>query len=152
LSVSMFEYAHPENEIVDDDHVILKDLTDEEWSGLLSHMERRKFPAGVTLLEAATIDRTLYIIVGGSVSAILVQQGKERELGIIGEGSVFGEISFLDGGPRTAAIRTREPVEVLSLSYEHFESLMAWQPTIACKLLLDVGRIAAQRLRHMHAS
>jgi len=147
MSFSLFEYDHPEGGAFDHTHVILKDLSDEEWSKLLSCMERRKYPAHATLLEASESDRSLYIIVSGSVTVSVSVRGKEREVGAIEEGSVFGEMAFLDGRPRSATIRSREAVEVLSLSYSSFESLMSWEPRLACKLLLDIGRVLSQRLR-----
>lgn len=151
MALCLFEYNHPDGGIFDDTHVIFKELSEDEWSSLLSHMERRKFPPGVTLLERSDSDRTLYMVASGSVAVFVTRNGHEHELGIISEGSVFGEMAFLDGRPRSAVVRSRENVEVLSLSYESFESLMSWEPRLACKLLLDVGRVMSHRLRQSQA-
>jgi CRP-like cAMP-binding protein len=149
MSLRLFGYDDPKVGIFDEDNHILKDLSDEDWTLLLSYMERHKFAAGAILVEKNMIDRSLYFVASGSVAAISIgRNGVEREIAIIGEGSIFGEMAFLDGGPRSAAIKAREPVEVLVLSFESFNSLMAWNSRLVCRLLLDVGRVLSLRLRH----
>jgi len=147
MSLRFFDYDHPKNAIYDNDEVIFANLSDEGWSHLLSHMERRKFPRGATLIELGQIDRSLYFVVSGAVAVVKRRFNMDKEVAIIGAGSVFGEMAFLDGGPRSAAIKAREAVEVLVLPYSGFESLLAWEPHLACKLLFDVGRILSLRLR-----
>jgi CRP-like cAMP-binding protein len=144
MPLSLFEYDHPDDGIFAHTPVILKELSNEEWSKLLSCMERRKYPAHATLLKAFERDRSLHIIASGSVAVSVTVRGTERDVGIIGEGSVFGEMAFLDGQPRSATIRSLEPVEVLSLPYDSFESLMSWEPRL-------VGRVLSQRLRQNQA-
>jgi CRP-like cAMP-binding protein len=148
MSLNLFAYDNPSATIFDDSAAILTGLSDAEWTRLLSHMQRRKYPAGSVAIEAGQSERALYIIASGSVS-IVQQSGQDREteLAIVPAGSTFGEIAFLDGGPRTASVRAREPVEVLVLSFESFEALRAWDANLACRLVLDIGRVVASRLR-----
>ena len=68
-------------------------------------------------------------------------------LATITEGSVFGEIAFFDGAPRSATIRSRSTGSAVRVTRENFETLAAWEPTIARQLLFDLGRILAMRLR-----
>ena len=65
----------------------------------------------------------------------------------IDAGSVFGEISFLDGGSRSGTVRAREAGEMLRLDFEAFEVLSARTPALATAVLLDLARIVAVRLR-----
>ena len=48
------------------------------------------------------------------------EQGKEICLSHIGPGGFFGELSLLDGGPRTATVRTTSPSVLLTLGREDF--------------------------------
>jgi len=68
-------------------------------------------------------------------------------LASIPEGSVFGEISFFDGAPRSATIRSKTPGTAIRITTETFDTLAAWEPVIARKLLFDLGRILAMWLR-----
>src|SRR6266478_3052702 len=62
-------------------------------------------------------------------------------------GSVVGELSFFDGGPRSAAVRAVTPVALAELTAADFEVLRKRHPDLACRLLADLGRILAGRLR-----
>lgn len=71
----------------------------------------------------------------------------DKVLATIPEGSVFGEISFFDGAPRSAAIRSRTQGSAIRVTRENFDTLAAWEPVIARKMLFDLGRVLAMRLR-----
>jgi CRP/FNR family cyclic AMP-dependent transcriptional regulator len=63
-------------------------------------------------------------------------------------GDYFGEISLIDGRPRTATIVARSRVRTVSLSSWNFRPLLKEHPSIAEVVLLDLCR----RLRDAHAS
>jgi len=60
---------------------------------------------------------------------------------------VIGELSFFDGGARSALVRAVTPALAAELSPAEFGSLAAADPALARRLLFDLGRILAQRLR-----
>ena len=62
---------------------------------------------------------------------------------------MFGELAFLDGLPRSATVRAVEDGEALRLSFEAFETLAARHAELGRAILLDLGRIAALRLRRL---
>jgi CRP/FNR family transcriptional regulator, cyclic AMP receptor protein len=95
------------------------------------------------LVRAGESDRAVYIVLRGRFEALV-----ERATPI-DEGSVFGEIAFFDGQPRSATVRALEDGEALRLSYERFEVLAARHPELARAVLLDLGRIVAARIRHV---
>lgn len=131
---------------------ILADMTDAEQAELLAHTERRSFPAGAEVLRAGDGDRTVFLIVAGSVDVMADGPTGPQRLAVIEEGSAFGEMAFFDGAPRSATIVTREPLETLALSREQFRRLVAGHPQIARKLLLALGRVLSIRLRRMNPS
>ncbi|MCA1671302.1 MAG: cyclic nucleotide-binding domain-containing protein [Actinobacteria bacterium] len=69
----------------------------------------------------------------------------------MGLGSVFGELSFFDGRPRSALVRAVTDGQLLRLSFDAFEVLSAKEPVLARSVLLDLGRILAARLRSTQA-
>jgi CRP/FNR family transcriptional regulator, cyclic AMP receptor protein len=60
---------------------------------------------------------------------------------------VIGELSFFDGGARSALVRALTPAVLAELSSAEFESLAAVDAALAMRLLFDLGRILAGRLR-----
>jgi CRP/FNR family transcriptional regulator, cyclic AMP receptor protein len=61
----------------------------------------------------------------------------------LGPGDFFGEISLLDGGPRTATVSSEGEVTTLGLTPWDFKRLVEGNPAIASKML----KVMAQRLR-----
>jgi CRP-like cAMP-binding protein len=65
----------------------------------------------------------------------------------VNAGGVLGEIAFLDGGPRTAAIRAVTAGEMRRLTVRDFEVLARAIPDLAQRVVFEVARILARRLR-----
>jgi CRP-like cAMP-binding protein len=150
MALNLFNYEDPQADVVGAEGRILGDLTDSEWTNFLGLMERRSFRKGAQILTAGERDRTLYLIASGAVEVALDGPGGRRRLAAIGEGSVFGEMSFFDGAPRSAHVFAESDVEVLALHQDRFEQLAAWHPRIAQKLLMDLGRVLSQRIRRLN--
>ena len=60
---------------------------------------------------------------------------------------MIGELSFFDGGARSASVRATTEAVLAELSPAEFEALAIANPVLARRLLFDLGRILAQRLR-----
>ena len=67
----------------------------------------------------------------------------DRGRGKLGPGDFFGEISLLDGGPRTATVTADTEVTTLGLTPWDFKRLVESNSAIATKML----KVMAQRLR-----
>ncbi len=146
----LFNYEDPSGEIFKDRNAILSDLDDAEWDVLIGCMERKLFPAGARILQAGERDRALYLVVAGTVKVIVESAKGPTEVASIGGGSVFGEMAFFDGEPRSAHVFAHDRVEVLALRAERLDQLVAWHPRISHKLLMELGRVLSQRLRRFY--
>lgn len=130
--------------------VVFEDLRIEDWEKLLAYMRRERFAAGATVLRAGEDDATLHVLAQGQVEVLGASTlFGERQLAVIQEGSVFGEIGFFDRRPRTATVRALTDAVTLSLRREQFDAMAVWEPNIARILLLDLGRVLSRRLRGM---
>jgi CRP/FNR family transcriptional regulator, cyclic AMP receptor protein len=131
---------------------LLADATDAEWAALLEHTRQRWFAAGEAVIQAGDRDRSLYLILDGLLE-VLIGRGRraERRIGALGAGTVIGEMAFFDGAPRSALVRAVTPAELAELSPAAFDALAAEHPALARRLLLDLGRVLAQRLRAAQA-
>ena len=65
----------------------------------------------------------------------------------MGDGLVFGEMAFLDLGKRSATITTTTDSEVLIITRDTFNEILANKPYIAAKLLLNLAEILSRKLR-----
>ena len=96
------------------------------------------FPAGHVIARQGEIGTGFFLIVSGSVKVV---RGGD-EVAILGPGDFFGELSVLDGLPRTAQVVTREPTRCLGLASWDFEQALLESPTLALSILRGLaGRL-----------
>jgi CRP-like cAMP-binding protein len=145
-----FDYPGQASSLAPRDFVVFSELRGDDWERLVGYMRRERFAAGATVLRAGDDDPTLYLLAEGRVEVVApAALLRERQLAVIGEGSVFGEIGFFDRKPRTATVRALTEAVTFSLRREQFDAMAVWEPNIARLMLLDLGRVLSRRLRGM---
>lgn len=97
------------------------------------------FQPGETLTREGEAGDSFLIILEGSAS---VTQGGAPIRGL-GAGDFLGEISLLDGGPRTATVTATSAVRGLTIDRDGFRRLMDEFPVVR----LDIVTALTQRLR-----
>lgn len=92
----------------------------------------RKYPKNTILFTEGDESSHLYIIRKGRVS-VTVGDGDGRQviLNYVGEGEYFGELSLLDGKPRSATVMTVTPCEFIAISRGSFQELLTAKPDFA---------------------
>ena len=83
------------------------------------------------------------VLRGGVKVSAISADGKEIIFDLLSEGDFFGELSLLDGKPRTATVTTLVPSVLVILERGFFMSFMEDNPTTAIRLL----QILTHRLR-----
>lgn len=91
--------------------------------------------------------RDLFVIKNGSATAADNWDDDVVPLAIFAEGDVFGEMSFVDGSPRSATVVANEDSEVYRMSFDRFESLMEEKPGLAARFLMGFMRVLVRRLQ-----
>ncbi len=105
------------------------------------------FGPGQRVFEAGEDGHALYIIQRGKVKISHCNlDGKEKMLAYLTSGKIFGEMSLVDGSPRSATATAVESTVLYALYTEEYWSLINRYPRIAHNL----ARILAQRLREMN--
>lgn len=116
-----------------------------EASELAEILEDNVFPAEHTLFSEGETGDRFYVVIDGQVEIRkALDGGQDRILAVRGPGEFFGEMSLLDPeGVRTATVRTRSPVRLLSLGRAEFDHLLHKRPDLA----LEIMRVLSHRLR-----
>src|SRR5689334_9313511 len=87
-----------------------------------------------------------YLVQVGRVSVCYPDHmGLEVTIAVLSPGDFFGEVSLLDGGPRTATVRADGDVRLLALSRRDFLEFLKRHPDAAIHILTVLG----QRQREM---
>jgi CRP/FNR family cyclic AMP-dependent transcriptional regulator len=120
---------------------IFAGLSDEELESLADILRKRTFAKGMIIFHKDSPGRSLYIIASGKVRIfILSESGQEISVRIYGCGDVFGELSMLDGLPRSAGAIAIERTEVLTLDRDDFLALLERFPRIAPGIIATLSR------------
>jgi len=146
--VSFFDYPNEPPASSGTSQLLLADASDEEWATLMHHTRYRRFGPGDVVVTVGALDQSLYLVLEGQLE-VLAEHGRRRyrRIALVDAGSVIGELSFFDSGARSALVRAVTPAVLAELSPAEFDSLAVADPALARRLLFDLGRILAGRLR-----
>ncbi|MGD8861036.1 MAG: Crp/Fnr family transcriptional regulator [Myxococcales bacterium] len=122
------------------------DLTDEELDSIAALSHRKRFGAREAIVRQADPGGEMFVIVSGHLKVVSSDpEGRDTALSIMGPGEVFGEVTLLDGGPRSATIIALEPSELLSIRRDAFVRFLETSPGTSIKLL----SVLSDRLRRL---
>ncbi len=115
---------------------------------LAEHMDKYALPAGFALFDEGEQEPYLGIILAGRVRIDKGgEDGLRREICQLGPGKAFGEISLIDGQPRSARVATLESSEILVLTRNGLDRMADQAPKLAVLLLFKLGNLISGRLR-----
>jgi CRP/FNR family cyclic AMP-dependent transcriptional regulator len=135
------------------ERLILPRWRDEDLRHLFRFTSTRRLMAGEAIIRRGEPDRTLYFVLHG-VLEVIAHSGDGLSLGrlaLVGSGSVLGEVSFFDGGPRSAGAWAVDDCEVAAMTPDQYAAFEESSPALARELLFALGRILAIRLRRTTA-
>ena len=109
-------------------------------------MNTVKFRAGETILSEDDEGGTAYLILGGTVEVSIGKGDKAKTVGTLNAGEVFGEMSLIEPGKRTATVKAVTDTECVETSYDEFVATIEDNPQAA----LEFMKTLVRRLRHMN--
>jgi CRP-like cAMP-binding protein len=113
----------------------LEDLTEEERLSVLQGLRLRGVEAGDILLTEGESGQSLFLLTTGEVKVFARDpSGHNVRIGALKEGDVFGEISVLQGRPRTATITAAARGELLELDQDALARLARDHPRVMAKI------------------
>lgn len=103
---------------------------------LAEHADEVSFREGERIVEDGEPGSSFYAILEGQAKVV---RGS-RTLARLNPGEFFGEISLLDGGPRTASVVAETPLRAVRMFKRSFEQVVTQEPDVASKILAVVAR------------
>lgn len=107
----------------------------------------RNYEPGQTVVWEGENGGALFLVLSGFLKAVAAgADGQDVVLSIMGPSEVFGELSLLDGKPRSASVVCLDsPARLATIEREPFLELLEGSPKLAVHLL----GVLAQRLRNL---
>ncbi len=119
-----------------DDIPFFSNLSPEKLRDLARIGTRQEAATGTVLFAEGDPGDTLYVILQGAVK---VYSGQGEELTRFGTGDYFGELSLLDGEPRSASAETTESSELFIVDRTDFLTLLSDSPRMLGDLLVNLS-------------
>lgn len=131
---------------------LFKNRKSETLSAFEQHMEKRFYKTGEKIFNCGDTGDELFIIRRGSVRIVLpISENLSHHLGTFGRGAFFGEMTFLDGDPRSADAVAFSDTELFVLSRKAFNLMADEHKKLALSLMEGLASVLASRLRYTNA-
>jgi CRP/FNR family cyclic AMP-dependent transcriptional regulator len=113
---------------------IFRGLDEKELHRIVSAGKEVRFQPGTVVAQQDGGAAGLHVIMDGEVSVDV--DGHERAR--LGPGNYFGEMSLLDGKPRSATVKAEAPTTTFALTSWQFLPLLDEYPSISRALLVEL--------------
>ena len=119
-----------------EDVPLLAECTQKQLRAISDISRVVEVPAGTSLTRAGQPGDEFFVILDGS--AAVEKPGKKRVF--LRPGDFFGEMSLLDGGPRSVTVRAATSLRVLVIDRKNFQGVLREVPDLTEKLLVTLSR------------
>ncbi len=97
---------------------------------IMSLFEQSKtYKAGEVIIHEGEENRDLYVLSEGILEVSVQDESQKIVVSEITPPEILGEISFLNGSPRTATVSAKTDVEMFILSYQKVQQELSEIPT-----------------------
>ncbi len=118
------------------EHPIFRDLEPEALDQLCRYAKHTALKRGASIFAKDDPGSSLYAVITGTVKiSISSPDGRNAILNLVGPGEVFGEMSVLDGQPRSADAIANTNCEIFVIDHRDFLPFVRNQPTLAMKFI-----------------
>jgi len=129
---------------------MFRELEENERAEIAVRMELKQYDTGKELFCEGDPGGELLIIFKGSVEVQKLRSHGEGRIVIarFDRGGVLGEMSLIDGMPRSATVVAAKPTKVYILSQEGLDEIVENNPHLAVKFLKGLAALLSLRLRN----
>lgn len=129
---------------------LFEDFEPEELGDLARYMRCYRAPAGTEVIREGDDGDFMLLVLDGGLEIVKKDvRGLPQVMGSAGPGKTLGEMSLIDGAPRFASCVAVEAVEFAVLDRESLSRIIAEEPKVGVKLLMELLMLLNQRLRNV---
>ena len=132
--------------------ILGQDVTMEECEILSQAVTERSLEKGEMLFDQGTKDETMYLLVSGKLEVLKVVSGDITiHIDSLKEGSMIGELSFIDGKDHSMRVIAKRDSQVLALHKDAFEALVEEKPMLTYHVMRSILRYTHVMQRKINA-
>ncbi len=130
---------------------LFQNLSDEQLAHIGQYCVRVSAKSGTILFREKELGEEFYILLAGSVKIYTTSANSEEKiLSVFRPGESFGELSLIDGKPRSATAETIQDSVLLSLSKQNFLAIMANKFDITLTIMQELCQRLRDTNQHVH--
>jgi CRP-like cAMP-binding protein len=119
-------------------------LDEKNITNLAADFHEQIYEKGDTIFQQGDIGRELFVVYRRRVHIFSIyEDGRDICVNILGPGSLLGEFSLIDGGPRSATAQAIDSCTLLQITQDKFQLYLYDNPHLAmgmCKLVTEKAR------------
>jgi CRP/FNR family transcriptional regulator, cyclic AMP receptor protein len=121
---------------------LLGELSAERLTAVEQACRYKRFAAQEQIVDRDSATTDVFFVVRGSVRVVNYSiLGREIAFDEVTAGNYFGELSALDGQPRSASVMALEDTLILALPRSLFLNLLSEHPNIALQVMMRLAKI-----------
>ncbi|CAN5646012.1 hypothetical protein BH11PSE7_BH11PSE7_38100 [soil metagenome] len=133
------------------DNRLLEGLAPDDLTAVLMMAEPRTVAQRDWLFRRGDASDGVWLMEEGFVNVYADMDDASPRLAAFGPGQFVGEMSLVDGKPRSASVRAEVPVRALLLSAAALASLLEQRPDAAMRIMQNLARELSLRVRSTSA-
>lgn len=131
---------------------LFEDFEPADLECLAQYMRCYRAPAGAEIIHEGDNGDFMVLILDGVCEILKTDvRGLPAQIATVGPGKTLGEMSLIDGEPRFASCVAVNDVEFAVLDRDSLSRMIASQPLIGVKLMMEFLMLMNQRLRNVSA-
>jgi len=129
-----------------------KEMEKECLEMLSEKMQLLNINKGNLIISEGDESKIMYFILEGTVNIFRKNhKGRTEYVYELNDPSYFGEMSIMDGGPRSASAEAQTNVVLAELKWDDIRNLFEDKPEIMCYLFKNIGSVLSMRLRRANS-
>jgi len=126
-------------------------LNEAQLQAVAAICTRKTYKPNVVLFSEKELGSVFYMVYSGSVKVYTTSQGgEEKILSIFKSGESFGELSLIDGKPRSASAQTLEESVLVTLMGQHFLQLLQNHFDITLGIMQELSNRLRDTNQHVY--
>lgn len=129
-----------------------KDMKSEYIEILSTKMQVHNIAKDNLIIAEGDESKKIYFIIEGTVNVFRRNyKGRTENICELSAPNYFGEMSVIDGGPRSASVESKTDVVLAELKWEDVRYLFEDKPEIMCYIFKNIGNTLSMRLRRVNS-